>query len=155
MMMSNPFQSGSSLTSKQAEAQACDFKARLLHYYFSIPPPPGLQLPQPQAHQKLQCMVSRLHLKSKLIEAVHILPKASAQWGACALGITDVWDVRNGLLWAEPFEKAYHANQIVVMYQPSTGTFRFRVLTESVMCKRLSDFAKSSQARFPSHAEFW
>lgn len=79
MMMSNPFQSAVSLTSKQAEAQASDFKARLLHYYFSIPPPPGLQLPQPQAHQKLQCMVSRLHLESKLIEAAHILPKASAQ----------------------------------------------------------------------------
>ena len=34
MMMSNPFQSASSLTSKQAEAQAYDFKARLLHYTF-------------------------------------------------------------------------------------------------------------------------
>ena len=79
MMMSNPFQSASSLTSKQAEAQASDFKARLLHYYFSIPPPPGLQLPQPQAHQKWHCMVSRLHLNSKLIEAANILPKASAQ----------------------------------------------------------------------------
>ena len=79
MMMSNPFQSASSLTSKQAEAQASDFKARLLHYYFSILPPPGLQLPQPQAHQKWHCMVSRLHLNSKLIEAAHILPKASAQ----------------------------------------------------------------------------
>ena len=45
MMMSNPFQSASSLTSKQAEAQASDFKARLLHYYFLIPPKPGLQLP--------------------------------------------------------------------------------------------------------------
>lgn len=44
--------------------------------------------------------------------------------------------------------QAYHANQIVVMYQPSTGTFRFRVLTESLMCKRLSEFAKSSQARY-------
>ena len=27
------------------------------------------------------------------------------QWGTCALGVTDVWDVRSGLLWAEPFEK--------------------------------------------------
>lgn len=29
------------------------------------------------------------------------------QWGNCVLGITDVWDERNGLLWAEPFEKVY------------------------------------------------
>ena len=79
MMMSNPFQSASSLTSEQAEAQASDSKARLLHYYFSIPPPPGLQLPQQQAHQKWHCMVSRLHLKSKLIQAAHIVPKALAQ----------------------------------------------------------------------------
>ena len=79
MMISNPFQSASSLTSKQAEAQAYNFKARLLHYYFSIPPQPGLQLPQLQADQKCHCMVSRLPLNSKLIEAAQILPKASAQ----------------------------------------------------------------------------
>lgn len=34
MMMSNPFQLASSLTSRQAEAQASDFKTRLLQYYF-------------------------------------------------------------------------------------------------------------------------
>ena len=80
MMMSNPFQSATSLNSKQAEAQTSDFKARLLQIYFSTPAPPGLQLPQPQAHQKkCHCMVSRLRLKSKLIEAAHIWPKASAQ----------------------------------------------------------------------------
>ena len=44
--------------------------------------------------------------------------------------------------------QAYHANEIVVMYQPSTGTFRFRVLTESLMCKRLSEYGTSSQARY-------
>ena len=38
MTMSNPFQSASSLTSKPAEAQASDFKARLLHYYFQYHP---------------------------------------------------------------------------------------------------------------------
>ncbi|KAL0020513.1 hypothetical protein WJX79_006681 [Trebouxia sp. C0005] len=53
--------------------------------------------------------------------AAHILPKASAQWGKCALGIADVWDERNGLLWAEPFAKAYHAHEMVVMFQPSIG----------------------------------
>ncbi len=26
------------------------------------------------------------------------------QWGNCTLGISDVWDERNGLLWAQPFE---------------------------------------------------
>ncbi|DBA90106.1 TPA: hypothetical protein ACH3X1_003424 [Trebouxia sp. C0004] len=147
MMMSNPFQSASSLSSKQAEAQASDFKARLLQYYFTLPHPPGLLLPQAQAHLTFQCMVSKLCLSSNLIEAAHIVPKASAQWGACALGLTDIWDERNGLLWAEPFEKAYHANEIVVMYQPSRGTFRLRVLTEVLMCKRLSEYGKSQQAR--------
>ncbi len=27
------------------------------------------------------------------------------QWGKYALGVSDVWDERNGLLWAQPFEK--------------------------------------------------
>ena len=85
------------------------------------------------------------------------LTHACLQWGKCALGIADVWDERNGLLWAEPFEKvhrhifwasttwllvksttslcvqAYHAHEMVVMFQPSIGTFKFRVLIESLM----------------------
>ena len=79
MVLLNPFQSASSLTSEQAEATRVDFKARLQQYYLSIPPPPGLQLPQEQAQQQCQCMVSRLYLKSNLIEAAHIVPKASDQ----------------------------------------------------------------------------
>ena len=94
---------------------------------------------------------------------------ASLQWGNYALAIPDVWDERNGLLWAEPFEKvnaplvrvprnetdahhnlfvqAYHALEIVIMFQPSLGTFRFRVLTESLMLKKLSEYATSKVAR--------
>ena len=88
------------------------------------------------------------------------------------MGIADVWDERNGLLWAQPFEKvsqmvlsedvaqslhfaltelvwlqAYHAHEIAVMYQPSLGTFRFRVLIESLMLKQLADYGKSETAR--------
>lgn len=72
---------------------------------------------------------------------------ACLQWGNCALGVSDVWDERNGLLWAEPFEKvhchiggaltmsllvkfppsicvqAHHA--LVNMFQPSDGIFKF------------------------------
>lgn len=83
-----------------------------------------------------------------------------------------MWDERNGLLWAEPFEKvlaqwcqgcclkllnlehcgvnlqAYHAHEIAVIYQPSLKTFRFRVLIESLMVKRLADYAKSDSAKY-------
>ena len=82
-----------------------------------------------------------------------------------------MWDERNGLLWAEPFDKvltqwcqgccwkplnlqycavnlqAYHAHETVVMYQPSLKTFRFRVLTESLIVKRLADYANSDSAK--------
>ncbi|KAL0020770.1 hypothetical protein WJX77_012050 [Trebouxia sp. C0004] len=92
-------------------------------------------------------MVSKLRLGSNLVEAAHILPKASAQCGNCALGISDVWDERNGLLWAEPFEKAYQAHEIVVMFQPKVGTFKFRVLIESLMTKSLSAYGRSEPAR--------
>ncbi len=89
------------------------------------------------------------------------------------MGIEDVWDERNGLLWAEPFEKvsqrhfnevpvqrsvivcctmvdgmqAYHAHEIAVMYQKESGTFKFRVLTDRLMGKRLSDYGKSDAAK--------
>ncbi|DBA96668.1 TPA: hypothetical protein ACH3X1_015523 [Trebouxia sp. C0004] len=106
--MANPFQSASSLISKEAQLQSSDFKSRVFKYYCSPPPPPGLQQLPSQAYVadgKMTCMVSKLRLSSNLVEAAHILPKASAQWGNCALGVCDVWDERNGLLWAEPFEK--------------------------------------------------
>ncbi|DBA79686.1 TPA: hypothetical protein ACH3X1_008359 [Trebouxia sp. C0004] len=55
----------------------------------------------------MQCMISKLWLDSKIVEAAHIVPKGtnSSRWGDCVLGIDNVWDERNGLLWAEPFEK--------------------------------------------------
>ncbi|KAL0030642.1 hypothetical protein WJX77_000498 [Trebouxia sp. C0004] len=68
-------------------------------------------------------------------------------WGDCVLGIDNVWDERNGLLWAEPFEKAYHAHEIAVMYQSSSATFKFRVLTDKLMSKRLSDYGTSQDAK--------
>ena len=101
----------------------------------------------------------------------HTLTLACLQWGNCALGVSDVWDERNGLLWAEPFEKvhchtdgaltmlllvkippsicvqAYHALEIVVMFQPGDGTFKFQVLIESLVNKKLSAYAKSEPAR--------
>ncbi len=47
------------------------------------------------------------------------------------------------LVWLQ----AYHAHEIAVMYQPSLGTFRFRVLIESLMLKQLADYGKSETAR--------
>jgi len=34
------------------------------------------------------------------------------------LGIDDVWDERNGLLWAEPFEKVSqrHLNEVAIQH---------------------------------------
>ncbi len=81
-LMSNPFKSASSLTSTEAQLQASDFKSRLLKYYFSPLPPPGLQQLPSQAYgavSKMTCMVSKLVLSSNLVEASQILPKASAQ----------------------------------------------------------------------------
>lgn len=82
ILMSNPFQSESSLTSEEAQLQASDFKSRLLKYYFSPLPPPGLRQLPSQAYgavSKMTCMVSKLVLSSNLVEASQILPKASAQ----------------------------------------------------------------------------
>ena len=80
-LLSNPFQSASSLSSEEAQLQASDFKSRLFKYYFLPQPPPGLQLLSSQAHlpvNKMTCMVSKLMLSRDMIVAAHILPKASA-----------------------------------------------------------------------------
>lgn len=77
ILMSNPFQSESSLTSEEAQLQASDFKSRLLKYYFSPLPPPGLRQLPSQAYgavSKMTCMVSKLVLSSNLVEASQILP---------------------------------------------------------------------------------
>ena len=48
---------------------------------------------------------------------MHIHTFVHVQWGACALGIIDVWDMRNGLLWGEPFEKVNeHLDYVFTSY---------------------------------------
>ncbi|DBB11914.1 hypothetical protein WJX82_005169 [Trebouxia sp. C0006] len=79
-----------------------------------------------------------------MIAATHLSPETSYAFGSGVLGIDDVWDERNGLLWAHPFEKAYCEHEIAVMYQPSSGTFKLRVLVDKLMDRRLSDYGKSS-----------
>ena len=146
VMASNPFQSGSSLSNLEARQKALDFKLRLLVYYFNQSPPgrrpPGLPVSQdiqPLQGFTMQCMVSKLSLDSNIVTAAHILPKASSrvsfvlylwyateryvtltclQWGDCVLGIDDVWDERNGLLWAEPFEKVSqrHFDKLAIQF---------------------------------------
>lgn len=40
--------------------------------------------------------------------------------------------------------QAYREHEIAVMYQPSSGTFKLRVLVDKLMDRRLSDYGKSS-----------
>ncbi len=80
-LASNPFQSAPSLSNHGAKLKAHDFKSRLLLYHFNMRPPgplPGL----PGHHLPtfiMQCMVSKLLLESSIVEAAHILPKASSR----------------------------------------------------------------------------
>jgi hypothetical protein len=84
-LASNPFQSAPSLSNHEAKLKAQDFKSRLLLYYFNQRPPgppPGLPVPQQAQHLPtfpMQCMVSKLLLDSSIVEAAHILPKASSR----------------------------------------------------------------------------
>ncbi len=84
MLASNPWRSASSLSKEEAQQKAFDFKLRLLEYYFHLHPPglppPGAHLLQPVQNLPsftMQCMISRLHLDSKMIAATHLLPKTS------------------------------------------------------------------------------
>ena len=93
-LASNPFQSAPSLSNHEAKQKAFDFKLRLLVYYFNVQPPglppPGLPIPQQVQHPPsftMQCMISKLFLDSSIVEAAHILPKASSRvsfmWQLC------------------------------------------------------------------------
>lgn len=80
MVVSDPFQSKSSLSNADNRTTAYDFKSRLLLYYFNqhYPRlPPGLAQGQPLQSFRMQCMISKLWLDSKIVEAAHIVPKAT------------------------------------------------------------------------------
>jgi len=80
MAASDPFQSVSSLSNAQSKMTAYDFKSRLLLYYFNqhCPRlPPGLAQGQPLPSFRMQCMISKLRLDSKIVQAAHIVPKAT------------------------------------------------------------------------------
>ena len=86
VLASNPFQSASGLSNLEAKQKAFGFKLKLLVYYFDRRPPglppPGLPSPphaQPLPSFTMQCMISKLSLDSSIVEAAHILPKASSR----------------------------------------------------------------------------
>ncbi len=43
--------------------------------------------------------------------------------------------------------QGYPAHEIAVMYTPASGTFKFWVLTDKLMGKRLSDYGRSDAAK--------
>ena len=86
VLASNPFQSASGLSNLEAKQKAFGFKLKLLVYYFNrcppgLPPPglPSAPQAQPLPSFTMQCMISKLSLDSSIVEAAHILPKASSR----------------------------------------------------------------------------
>ena len=81
LVVSDPFQSVSSVSNAEAKKTAYDFKSRLLLYYFNQHRPrlpPGLAAQnQPLPSFRMQCMISQLWLDSNIVEAAHIVPKAT------------------------------------------------------------------------------
>ncbi len=73
----------------------------------------------------------------------HSLLRRSVRWLCQKLLLKPSTFALTELVWLQ----AYHAHEIAVMYQPSVGTFRFRVLIESLMLKQLADYGKSEPAR--------
>lgn len=58
------------------------------------------------------CMVTGLTISKNALTAGHICSQKNADSARALLGITNINDPRNGILWCHAFEKAWSYNQI-------------------------------------------
>lgn len=80
MLASNTFKSESSLSNAGSKTAAYNFKSRLrLDYFNQHCPrlPPGPASGQPLPSFPVQCIISKLWLDCKIVEAAHIVPNTT------------------------------------------------------------------------------
>ena len=75
----------------------------------------------PETNGKITCFVTQALLSSPLISAGHIISRKNATRGQKMLGISDIDDSRNGVLWCEAIERAWSHNKICFVRASDQG----------------------------------
>ncbi|KAJ0390166.1 hypothetical protein P43SY_011543 [Pythium insidiosum] len=88
---------------------------------------------------KLRCMLLDTALPSELVIASHLFRRKNEFLSEKLMGISDIDDVRNGLLLFKPLEHAFDHFQISFIYDQSSSEFRLKIFDQSVRPQRLPD----------------
>jgi len=115
-------------------ARSNDFKAKLRVRYDCN-----------RENGKLRCMLLDTALPSELVIASHLFRRKNAFLSEKLMGISDIDDVRNGLLLFKPLEHAFDHFQISFIYDQSSNEFRLKIFDRSVRQQRLFEQLNSTQ----------
>ncbi|KAL3162997.1 hypothetical protein ABBQ32_009429 [Trebouxia sp. C0010 RCD-2024] len=127
---------GSGNSQKRKQEQQDTFRLQLYNYYFDKS---ARILPT-----KIQCMITRQSLQAADMVGAHLWPK-SRDMEAFILNIPDVWHVRNGMLWAPPFEQAWNRKEVALFWDTKTSCLFVRVLTQELMTTPLMHYRTSEK----------
>ncbi|KAL7680627.1 putative HNH nuclease [Plasmopara halstedii] len=86
---------------------------------------------------KLRCMLLDTALPSELVIASHLFRRKNEFLSKKLMGISDIDDVRNGLLLFKPLEHAFDHFQISFIYDQGSNEFRLKIFDQSVRPQRL------------------
>ncbi|KAL7996290.1 putative HNH nuclease [Plasmopara halstedii] len=86
---------------------------------------------------KLRCMLLDTALPSELVIAFHLFRRKNEFLSEKLMGISNIDDVRNGLLLFKPLEHAFDHFQISFIYDQSSNEFRLKIFDQSVRPQRL------------------
>lgn len=85
----------------------------------------------------LRCMLLDTALPSVLVIASHLFRQKSGFIIKKLIGISDIDDVRNGLLLSKPLKHAFDHFQISFICDQSSNDFRLEIFNDSVQSQRL------------------
>nr|QUJ09341.1 crinkler 16 [Plasmopara viticola] len=85
----------------------------------------------------LRCMLLDTALPSALVVASHLFRRKNEFISEQLMGISDIDDVRNGLLLFKPLKHALDHFQISFIYDQSSNEFRMKIFDHSVRPQRL------------------
>jgi hypothetical protein len=93
----------------------------------------------------LRCMLLDTALPCELVVACHLFRRRTAFLAEKLMGISDIDDVRNGLLLFAPLKQAFKQFQISFVYDPKSDAFRLTIFDPHVAHQQLVDRLDDAQ----------